>query len=101
MGQENEGNTDIHYSNNIKGENAYIDVLFQSGENNNLDITLSGTGSDKISIQIISPSGDVSQNVIYSPDDQIYTGQFYIEKTFYRIVNRFPWLEIKLCPQGR
>ena len=92
-GAGNEGNTDIHYSNNIKGENAYIDVLFQSGENNNLDITLSGTGPDKISIQIISPSGDVSQNVIYSPDDQIYTGQFYIEKTFYRIVNRFPWLE--------
>ncbi|MBW4873269.1 MAG: S8 family serine peptidase, partial [Paeniclostridium sp.] len=86
-GAGNEGNTDIHYSNNIKGENAYIDVLFQSGENNNLDITLSGTGPDKISIQIISPSGDVSQNVIYSPDDQIYTGQFYIEKTFYRIVN--------------
>ncbi|MEG0181618.1 MAG: bile acid germinant receptor pseudoprotease CspC [Peptostreptococcaceae bacterium] len=92
-GAGNEGNTDIHYHNNIKLVENYVDVVFQNGENNNLDVIFSGSGPDKIGIQIISPSGDVSQNVIYSPDDQIYTGKFYIEKTLYRIVNRFPWLE--------
>lgn len=92
-GAGNEGNTDIHYHNNIKLVKDYVDVDFQNGENNNLDVILSGSGPDKIGIQIISPSGDVSQNVIYSPDDEIYTGKFYIEKTSYRVVNRFPWLE--------
>jgi subtilisin family serine protease len=92
-GAGNEGNTDIHYHGNIKGVQNYLDVVIQNGENNNLDIVLRCTGPDKIGIQIISPSGDVSQTVIYSPDDQIYEGRFYIEKTSYRMVYRFPWLE--------
>lgn len=92
-GAGNEGNTDIHYSNKIVIENEYQDVIIQNGDNKNLDIILSGTGPDKIGIQIISPSGDVSQIVKYSPDDQIYTGRFYIEGTDYKIVYRYPWLE--------
>ncbi len=92
-GAGNEGNTDIHYSNNILSVNEYEDVIIQNGENNNLDIILSGTGPDKIGIQIISPSGDVSQIIRYTPDDQTYTGKFYIENTSYRVVYRFPWLE--------
>lgn len=92
-GAGNEGNTDIHYSNNILLANEYEDVIIQNGENNNLDIILSGTGPDKIGIQIISPSGDVSQIIRYTPDDQTYTGRFYIENTSYRVVYRFPWLE--------
>lgn len=92
-GAGNEGNTDIHYSNIISIQNEYQDVIIQNGDNKNLDIILSGTGPDKIGIQIISPSGDVSQIVQYSPDDQIYTGRFYIEGTDYKIVYRYPWLE--------
>lgn len=92
-GAGNEGNTDIHYSNKIFIENEYQDVIIQNGDNKNLDILLSGTGPDKIGIQIISPSGDVSQIVKYSPDDQIYRGRFYIEGTDYKIVYRYPWLE--------
>lgn len=92
-GAGNEGNTDIHYYNNLKSVQDYVDVVIQNGENTNLDIVLRGTGPDKISIQIISPSGDVSQTIAYSPDDQIYNGRFFIEKTGYRAVYRFPWLE--------
>ncbi|WP_270647991.1 bile acid germinant receptor pseudoprotease CspC [Paeniclostridium hominis] len=92
-GAGNEGNTDIHYYNNLKNVQDYIDVVIQNGENTNLDIVLRGTGPDKISLQIISPSGDVSQTIAYSPDDQIYTGRFFIEKTGYRVVYIFPWLE--------
>ena len=92
-GAGDEGNTDIHFSDSIKENIEYEDVLIQSGDNNNLDIILSGTGPDKIGIQIISPSGDISQRVEYSPDDQIYEGRFSIEQTDYRIIYRFPWLE--------
>ncbi|WP_373598549.1 bile acid germinant receptor pseudoprotease CspC [Paraclostridium bifermentans] len=92
-GAGNEGNTDIHYGNKILIENEYQDVIIQNGDNKNLDIILSGTGPDKIGIQIISPSGDVSQIVKYSPDDPIYKGRFYIEGTNYKIVYRYPWLE--------
>lgn len=92
-GAGNEGNTDIHYTNNIILGEVYEDVIIQNGDNKNLDIILSGTGPDKIAIQIISPSGDTSQIIIYTPDDQIYTGRFYLEGTSYKVVYRYPWLE--------
>lgn len=92
-GAGNEGNTDIHYSNKTLIENEYQDVIIQNGDNKNLDIILSGTGPDKIGVQIISPSGDVSQIVKYSPEDKTNTGRFYIEGTDYKIVYRYPWLE--------
>ncbi|HSQ90280.1 bile acid germinant receptor pseudoprotease CspC [Romboutsia sp.] len=92
-GAGNEGNTDIHYTDNITLEKVYQDVIIQNGENINLDVILSSTGPDKIAVQIISPSGDTSEVIVYSPDDQIYTGKFYLEGTSYRVVNRYPWLE--------
>jgi len=92
-GAGNEGNTDIHYNNTIVFDDDYEDVIIQNGDNKNLDIILSGTGPDKIAVQIISPSGDTSQIIIYTPDDQIYIGKFYLEGTTYKVVYRYPWLE--------
>ena len=92
-GAGNEGNTDIHYSNNIPIKDMYQDVLIQSGENENLSIVLSSTGPDKIGLQIISPSGDISKIIKYNPEDVIHQGRFNVEGTNYKIINRYPWLE--------
>ncbi|MCU9812276.1 bile acid germinant receptor pseudoprotease CspC [Paraclostridium sp. AKS81] len=91
-GAGNEGNTDIHYQGNINREDSYTDVIIQNGNNKNLEIVIRGRGPDKLFLQIISPSGDVSQTIRYAPDDRIYRGRFYIEKTSYTVLNTFPWL---------
>lgn len=91
-GAGNEGNTDIHYQGNVTREDGYTDVIIQNGNNRNLEIVIRGRGPDKLFLQIISPSGDVSQTIRYAPDDRIYRGRFYIEKTSYTVLNTFPWL---------
>lgn len=91
-GAGNEGNTDIHYQGNVTREDSYTDVIIQNGNNKNLEIVIRGRGPDKLFLQIISPSGDVSQTIRYAPDDRIYRGRFYIEKTSYTVLNTFPWL---------
>lgn len=91
-GAGNEGNTDIHYQGNVTREDSYTDVIIQNGNNKNLEIIIRGRGPDKLFLQIISPSGDVSQTIRYAPDDRIYRGRFYIEKTSYTVLNTFPWL---------
>ncbi|WGX74487.1 S8 family peptidase [Paraclostridium bifermentans] len=92
-GAGNEGNTDVHYHGNIEKEDRYIDVMIQNGNNKNLEITIRGKGPNKLFLQIISPSGDISQTIRYAPDDKIYRGRFYIEKTSYAVLNTFPWLK--------
>ncbi|WP_250674939.1 bile acid germinant receptor pseudoprotease CspC [Paraclostridium ghonii] len=92
-GAGNEGNTDIHYYGDIKGVDDYKDVLIQNGDNKNLEVTIRGRGPDKYFLQIISPSGDISQTIRYAPDDRIYSGRFYIEKTSYTVLNKFPSLK--------
>lgn len=92
-GAGNEGNTDIHYSGFLVDGGTYKDVSIQNGNNTNLDIIIRGRGPDKFFLQIISPSGDISQIIRYAPDDRIYRGRFYIEKTSYIVLNKFPWLE--------
>ncbi len=91
-GAGDQGNTDIHYSGNFNNIEETQDVIVQNGNNKNLDIVLSGTGPDKISVQVISPSGDLSQLVEYSPSYNIYTGKFNLENTTYRIRYRYPWI---------
>ncbi len=91
-GAGNEGNTDIHYQGNVTRQDGYTDVIIQNGNNKNLEIVIRGRGPDKLFLQIISPSGDVSQTIRYAPDDRIYRGRFYIEKTSYTVLNTFPWL---------
>ncbi|GKZ03785.1 peptidase S8 [Paraclostridium bifermentans] len=92
-GAGNEGNTDVHYQGHITSEDNYIDVIIQNGNNKNLEITIRGRGPDKLFLQIISPSGDISQIIRYAPDDRIYRGRFYIEKTSYTVLNTFPWIK--------
>jgi subtilisin family serine protease len=92
-GAGNEGNTDIHFAGALVDGGSYRDVSIQNGNNTNLDIVIRGRGPDKFFLQIISPSGDISQIIRYAPDDRIYRGRFYIEKTSYIVLNKFPWLE--------
>ncbi|MDU3801650.1 bile acid germinant receptor pseudoprotease CspC [Paraclostridium bifermentans] len=92
-GAGNEGNTDIHFAGTLKDVDSYKDVSIQNGNNTNLDIVIRGKGPDKFFLQLISPSGDISQIIRYAPDDRIYRGRFYIEKTSYIVLNKFPWLE--------
>lgn len=91
-GAGNQGNTDIHYSGNFASIFETQDVIIQNGENTNLDIVLSGNGPDKIGVQIISPSGELSQIVEYSPSDTIYKGRFNLENTNYIIKYVYPWI---------
>lgn len=91
-GAGNQGNTDIHYSGYFTGIGDNQDVIVQNGENKNLDITLSGKGPDKIGVQLISPSGELSQIVEYSPSENIYTGKFNLENTTYKIRYIYPWI---------
>lgn len=88
-----EGNTDIHYEGHLTSEDKYVDVNIQNGNNKNLEIIIRGKGPDKLFLQLISPSGDISHLIRYSPDDIIYRGRFYIEKTTYTVLNTFPWIK--------
>lgn len=92
-GLGNEGNTDTHYKGNIKNINDVVDILIQVGEQKNLDIIVSCVGPDKINASLISPSGELSYDIKYSPDRFIYKGRFNIEKTNYDMRFLYPWLK--------
>lgn len=92
-GLGNEGNTDTHYRGNINSINEVVDILIQVGEQKNLDIIASCVGPDKITASLISPSGELSYNIKYSPDRFIYKGRFNIEKTNYEMRFLYPWLK--------
>ena len=92
-GAGNEGNTDIHYEGNISANNGYQDIIIQVGQQKNLDITLTNIGPDKIGASIISPSGELSYQIMYSPDYYVYRGKFNLEDTDYEMRLIYPWLE--------
>lgn len=92
-GAGNEGNTDIHYEGNAKGPNDNQDIIIQVGEQINLDIVLCTTGPDKIGATLISPSGELSYIIQYSPEYYLYRGRFNIEDTKYEMRFVYPWLE--------
>lgn len=92
-GAGNEGNTDIHYEGKIKNDNTIEDVLIQVGDQHALDIVLTGSGIDKISIQLISPAGELGHVVNYKPEYYPYYGTFNLENTSYKILYSYPWLQ--------
>lgn len=93
-GAGDQGNTDIHYTGNFKKSlEKYQDITIQNTDNYNLDITITATGPDKLGVRVISPSGELSQDIQYSPDNNIYKGKFNLEDTLYRIVYVYPWIE--------
>jgi subtilisin family serine protease len=93
-GAGNEGNTDIHYEGNIKNINESQDVIIQVGDQLNLEIYLTVDGPDKIAAQLISPSGEIIDNIIYAPDNYSYFGKFNLEDTTYEIQYVYPWFEL-------
>lgn len=92
-GAGNEGNTDIHYEGKIRNYNTIEDVLIQVGDQHALDIVLTGRGIDKISIQLISPAGELGNVVNYKPEYYPYYGVFNLENTSYKILYSYPWLQ--------
>lgn len=102
-GAGNEGNTDTHYYGKFTGVNEVNDIIIQIGDQENIDIVLNATGPDKINATLISPSGEVSYTIKYSPENPFYQGRFNLEKTSYSMRYIYPWiasgtekLEIKL-----
>lgn len=92
-GAGNEGNTDIHYEGKVKNGNIIEDVLIQVGDQHALDIVLTGSGIDKISVQLISPAGELGHVVNYKPEYYPYYGTFNLENTSYKILYSYPWLQ--------
>lgn len=92
-GMGNEGNTDIHCSGKFTSMEEVEDVIIQIGNQENLDISVSCIGPDKISATLISPSGEYSYPIQYSPDENIYNGTFNIEKTKYSLRYIYPWIK--------
>ncbi|MGL5756066.1 MAG: bile acid germinant receptor pseudoprotease CspC [Paraclostridium sp.] len=92
-GSGNEGNTDIHYRGKLQNTKDITDILIQVGQQKILDIIVSAVGPDKISFSIISPSGELSYFLQYSPDEATYRGRFNIEGTNYEMVYGYPWLK--------
>ncbi|WP_250673224.1 bile acid germinant receptor pseudoprotease CspC [Paraclostridium ghonii] len=92
-GAGNEGNTDIHYIGQIKNTEKFDDIIIQVEDQNNLDITLVANGPDKIGAMLISPSGEMSYKIMYSPEYYVYKGKFNLEDTTYEMRLSYPWLE--------
>lgn len=92
-GMGNQGNTDIHFSGKFTSMEETEDVIIQIGNQENLDISVSCIGPDKISATLISPSGEYSYPIQYSPDENIYNGTFNIEKTKYSLRYIYPWVK--------
>lgn len=92
-GAGNEGNTDIHYSGNIQMADKSQDIIIQVGEQVNLDITLCPIGPDKIGAAIISPGGEMSYVINYTPEPFVYRGRFNLEDTSYEMRYIYPWIK--------
>ena len=91
-GAGNEGNTNIHYEGTFRDESSPMDVIIEVGEQKSLLITISPNGPGRVNMEVISPSGELSYNVRYSPDDPTYKGKFNLENSFYTIQLIYPWL---------
>jgi len=91
-GAGNEGNTDIHYAGRFTSLDETNDVIIQVGEQDNIDIAISTNGPDKISAQLISPSGQAEYKVEYSPENPVYRGRFGIENTSFTMRFIYPWI---------
>ncbi|SCH41459.1 bile acid germinant receptor pseudoprotease CspC [Romboutsia sp. 1001713B170207_170306_H8] len=90
-GAGNEGNTNIHYEGILKNLSS-TDVILEVGNQKALDITMCPNGPGRSGVQLISPSGELSYRVDYSPDNEVYRGKFNLENTTYEIQAIYPWL---------
>ncbi|MGM9530492.1 bile acid germinant receptor pseudoprotease CspC [Intestinibacter sp.] len=88
-GAGNQGNTDIHYSGNVSNGES-VDIAFQVGDDKNLDIVVEGTEVDKLGVAVISPLGEISTTVFYSPNFETFTGRFNLEDVDYSISYNYP-----------
>ena len=91
-GAGNEGDTDIHFEGNILNANNFQDVILEVGEQNSLDITITLNDPGRVGVEVISPSGEISYRVDYSPDETEYEGKFNLEGSNYEIRLSYPWL---------
>jgi len=90
-GAGDDGNSDVHYSGRFSVTGEFQDVDIEVGEGQrNLDIYLSVNIPDKVSIAIISPSGQMTRKLEYRK--QVHTGRFNIEDVFYQVNYYFPEL---------
>ena len=88
----NEGNTDIHFEGRVLDGNNFQDVILEVGEQNSLDITITLNDPGRVGAEVISPSGEISYSVKYSPDESQYEGKFNLEDSPYEIRLIYPWL---------
>lgn len=89
-GAGNQGNTGIHYLGKIDNINDIKDVIVEVGIQNSLDILFELRDIDKVSLQVISPSGEASYIANYSPEDFSFSGKFNTENTEYTIDYKYP-----------
>lgn len=90
-GAGNQGNTDIHYSGNVPSGNS-VDINFQVGDDKNLTILVDGYKVDRFNLALISPFGEISTTVTYSPNFNLYRGKFNLEDVIYSISYSYPWI---------
>lgn len=91
-GAGNEGNTNIHYEGIFRDVSGPMDVIIEVGEQNFLDITICPNGPGRGGVEVISPAGEMSYKVMYTPDGIPYKGKFNLENSPYEIILTYPWL---------
>ncbi len=91
-GAGNEGNTDIHYEGQFIDNQTSQDVIIEVANQKMLDIALTANGPGTVGVTVISPSGEMSYQVMYSPDNQVYRGRFNLENSSYEIRLIYPWI---------
>lgn len=89
-GAGNQGNTGIHYLGKLESINDIKDIIIQVGEQNSLDVLMEVRSLDKLGVQIISPSGELSYIANYTPENIVFSGSFNSENTKYRIYYSYP-----------
>ncbi|MEG1311866.1 MAG: bile acid germinant receptor pseudoprotease CspC [Romboutsia sp.] len=90
-GAGNEGNTDIHYEGSFRNSLEQQDIIIQVGKQRALSIIMSTNGPDKIGAMLISPSGEMSYKILYSPEYYVYRGKFNLENSSYEMRYIYPW----------
>lgn len=91
-GAGNEGNTDIHFTQQFSTQNQTIDTIVQIGEQEYIDINIYSMMPDKLQALVISPAGDKTELAVYKPGNNFYSGTLNIEEVDWTIENVYPWL---------
>ncbi|MEG0132933.1 MAG: S8 family peptidase [Clostridium sp.] len=90
LGTGNQGNSQTHTSGTIKNSGDVSTVEFQSSKDQrNLDVSIWCTSPDKISMGIVSPSGQIIPKIPVKIDEQEDL-KFIYEDTIARVIYFFP-----------